>query len=315
MGTESRLLTLFELLRQMREGTETDPDTRIAELTRRRDAIDADIARVKAGDLPVLSDTALKDRFSAVPPDGPRAARRFPRGWSTTFASSIARSASASRCGTVPRGALLEEVMGERDAIADSDQGKSFHAFWDFLMSQRRQEELTQLLEDVLALPPVAELSPDPRLRRVHYDWLEAGEVTQRTVARLSQQLRRFLDDKAWLENRRIMDILHGIEAKSLEIRDIPPSGDFMLLEDSAGQRRPAPGTPAVPARWSGPKSPTWFWKREEGDVDAAALFAQVVVGSGGAPAARPPGPCSPAPRSVSKSWWPSVPCARGWRS
>lgn len=70
------------------------------------------------------------------------------------------------------------------------------------------------MLERVLALPAVAALQPDARTRRIHYDWMEAGEYTQRTVAVLSQQLRRFLDDQAWLENRRIMDILHGIEAE-----------------------------------------------------------------------------------------------------
>ncbi len=42
------------------------------------------------------------------------------------------------------KGALLEEIMGERDLIADSDQGRSFRAFWDFLLSSRRQEELTR---------------------------------------------------------------------------------------------------------------------------------------------------------------------------
>ena len=61
----------------------------------------------------------------------------------------------------------------------------------------------------------------------MHYDWLEAGEYAQKTVAQLSQQLRRFLDDKAWLENRRIMDILHGIEAKALALRDGAPWGRF----------------------------------------------------------------------------------------
>lgn len=71
-------------------------------------------------------------------------------------------------------------------------------SFWDFLMSSRRQEELTELLDRVLALPPVADLKPEARTRRVHYDWLEAGEHSQRTVAQLSQQLRRFLDDQAW---------------------------------------------------------------------------------------------------------------------
>jgi len=63
VGTESRLLTLFDLLRQISEGSETDPSKRVEELQRRRDEIDAEIARVQSGDVPILNDTAVKDRF------------------------------------------------------------------------------------------------------------------------------------------------------------------------------------------------------------------------------------------------------------
>ncbi|MHB8354808.1 MAG: DUF3375 domain-containing protein, partial [Burkholderiales bacterium] len=63
VGTESRLLTLFDLLKQMSEGSEADPAKRIAELHKKRDEIDAEIARVLAGGVPLLDDTALKDRF------------------------------------------------------------------------------------------------------------------------------------------------------------------------------------------------------------------------------------------------------------
>ncbi|HBK57243.1 MAG TPA: DUF3375 domain-containing protein, partial [Xanthomonadales bacterium] len=61
-----------------------------------------------------------------------------------------------------------------------------------------------------------------------------AGEHTQRTVAQLSQQLRRFLDDRTWLENRRIMDILHGIESKALAVRDAMPTGEIMSIDAMA---------------------------------------------------------------------------------
>ena len=40
VGTESRLHTVVELLRQIVHGTETDPELRLAELQRRRDEID-----------------------------------------------------------------------------------------------------------------------------------------------------------------------------------------------------------------------------------------------------------------------------------
>ena len=63
VGTESRLLTLFALLKQMSEGSQTNPEARLADLQKRRDEIDAEIDRVKSGDMQLLDDTALKDRF------------------------------------------------------------------------------------------------------------------------------------------------------------------------------------------------------------------------------------------------------------
>jgi hypothetical protein len=175
------------------------------------------------------------------------------------------------------KGALLEEIMGERDAITSSDQGRSFRAFWDFLMSQSRQEELTRLLEDVLSLPTIQALGPEPRLRRVHYDWLEAGEHTQRTVAKLSEQLRRFLDDQAWLENRRIMDILHDIESHGLAVREDIPTGNFMTLAATHATVDLALERPLFrPTR----KPILDDIVLDEGDaaVDTAVLYAQIVV-------------------------------------
>lgn len=233
VGTESRLLTLFELLKQMSEGSETDPQARIAELNKRRDEINAEIARVQAGDISLLDNTALKDRFQQFTQLARELLADF-REVEHNFRSLDRRVRERIALWQGAKGALLEEIMGERDAIADSDQGRSFRAFWDFLMSSSRQEELTALLERVLSLPPVTELKPDVRTRRIHYDWLEAGEHTQRTVAQLSQQLRRFLDDQAWLENRRIMDILHGLEVKALALRESPPPGEIMDIADMA---------------------------------------------------------------------------------
>ncbi|HSV77861.1 MAG TPA: DUF3375 family protein [Ramlibacter sp.] len=63
VGTESRLLTVFALLQEMSSGTETDPELRIADLQARRDAIDAELARVREGRFDVLGDTAVKERF------------------------------------------------------------------------------------------------------------------------------------------------------------------------------------------------------------------------------------------------------------
>jgi hypothetical protein len=276
VGTESRLLTLFDLLRQMTEGSDTDPTRRLTELQKRRADIDAEIAQVQAGDIPLLNDTALKDRFQQFQQLARELLADF-REVEHNFRLLDRRVRERIALWDGAKGALLAEIMGERDAIADSDQGRSFRAFWDFLLSSSRQQELSELLARVLALAPISELKPDARTRRVHYDWLEAGEHTQRTVAQLSQQLRRFLDDQAWLENRRIMDILHGIETKSLGLRATPPSGNVMWIDDTAADielpmERPL-HTPALK-----PCLASQVLESGALDVDASALFDQIVI-------------------------------------
>ena len=304
VGTESRLMTVFELLRQMVEGSQTDPDARIRELERRRAEIDTEIERVRAGDLPMLDDTEVKDRFQQVAATARELLSDFreveqnfrnldrsvrerialwerPQGQAALSPPPEGVRESPEATPRVNResgkGALLESIFGERDAIADSDQGRSFRAFWDFLMSPARQEELSSLLVSAFSLSAVQSLAPDGRLKRVHYDWLEAGEHTQRTVALLSMQLRRFLDDQAWLENRRIMEMLHSVETRALAVREAPPVGSFMELDEAT----PTVELPMERPRFSPPIRPTITEQvlLEGGeDIETEALFGQVVV-------------------------------------
>jgi flagellar motility protein MotE (MotC chaperone) len=278
VGTESRLLTLFELLRQLSEGSTTDPQLRIDELQKRRAEIDAEIARILEGNLPLLDDTALKDRFMQFNQQARELLADF-REVEYNFRVLDRNTRERIAQWEGQKGELLEAILGERDAIADTDQGRSFQAFWDFLMSPKRQEAFTQMLEQVLNLAPVKTLNPDKRTRRIHYDWLEAGEYTQRTVAQLSQQLRRFLDDQAWLENRRIMDILHGIESKTLALRDILASGneDFLYIAETAA----SPELPMERPLFNPPlKSRLPNIELSEGDepLDTGVLFSQTVI-------------------------------------
>jgi Protein of unknown function (DUF3375) len=276
VGTESRLLTLFDLLRQMSEGSQTNPELRVQEMLRKRQAIDAEIDRVRGGDVPLLGDTALKERFAQFTALARELLADF-REVEHNFRGLDRRVRERITLWDGSKGALLQDILGERDLIDESDQGRSFRAFWDFLMSRDRQDELSRLLDDVLKLEAVAGLKPDPRLRRVHYDWLAAGEQTQRTVALLSQQLRRFLDDQAFLENRRIMDILRGIEAGALAVRTQQPMGHFMTIDDTAPSielplERPL-HTPALKLTITSARIDVG-----DEDLDAAALYSQFIV-------------------------------------
>lgn len=276
VGTESRLLTLFALLEQIGAGTEADPVKRVEELRQKRDALDAEIAGVLAGDAPLLDDTAVRERFLQFQQLARELLADF-REVEHNFRQLDRRVREKIALWAGSKGALLDQVMGERDAIGDSDQGRSFRAFWDFLMSSRRQEALSERLDQVLALPAVAALRPEPRTRRVHHDWLEAGEHTQRTVAQLSQQLRRFLDDRAFVENRRILELLRGIESKALALRGAAPSGAVMHI-DAMGADIALPLERPLFTPTVRPRLAEVTLEAGAEDIDTARLFEQIVV-------------------------------------
>jgi flagellar motility protein MotE (MotC chaperone) len=233
VGAESRIRMVFDLLRDIAHGTESDPEARIAELERRREAIDEAIEGVRAGRLILMEPTQLRERVLQAA-DTARALLADFRQVEQNFRDLDRQVRERIATWDGSKGEILDEVFGESDVIAKSDQGRSFRAFWDFLMSPARQDELTALLDRILAMEPVAALEIDPRLRRIHHDWLNAGEVTLRTVARLSEQLRRYLDDQAWFENRRIMTIIRDLEQHALALRDIAPRGLFMDVDEPA---------------------------------------------------------------------------------
>ncbi len=217
VGTESRLNTIIDLLRQIVFGTETDPQQRIAELRRQRQEIDDQIARIQGGELDLLDASAVRDRYQQFSATARELLADF-RQVEENFRKLDRQLREKITGWHGGKGELLDDVLGSRETIAGSDQGKSFQAFYDFLLSQARQEELTGLLDSVHHLSDLT--GKDPRLRHIHYDWLDAAERTQATVRQLSEQLRRFLDDQVWFENRRVIDILRGIESHALRLRD-----------------------------------------------------------------------------------------------
>ena len=229
VGTESRLHTVVELLRQIVRGTEVDPGARLADLRRRRDEIDLEIAAVEAGTVAVLDPTGVRDRYQQLSTTARELLADF-REVEENFRllDRAAREKIAGWEGS--KGDLLADLVGSRSEIAGSDQGRSFQSFYDFLLSGSRQEELTQLLAKVSDLDTV---ESDDRIRGIHHDWSEAADRTQRTIRQISEQLRRFLDDQVWLENRRVLDLVRSVEGLALEVRAHPPG--FGLEVDQAG--------------------------------------------------------------------------------
>lgn len=219
LGTASRLLTVRDLLRQITAGAAVDPSVRLAALERQRAEIDTQIDAIRTGNEPGLDDTAIRERYTQAigtarelladlreVEENFRALDRDVRVRATTWDG--------------PRGEFLATVFGTTAEIGASDQGRSWKAFWEHLLSARQQAELEELLTAVAQIPTVRS-DRDQVADLLQVDLVTAAEATQRTVASLSAQLRRFLDEHSWSEGRRIHDIIRGTLATALTARNI----------------------------------------------------------------------------------------------
>lgn len=276
VGTQSRLQTIVELLRGIVAAADDDPAAHLDRLRRRRDELDAEIARVSAFGVVPPDAVTLRDRYQHLESTARglladfRAVEENFRTLDRSIRADIAAWDGA-------KGELLDQIVGERHAIADSDQGRSFQGFHDFLLSPTRRDELTELLERLLELEAI---DVDAGMARIHFDWLDAAERTQQTVRLLSEQLRRFLDDKVWLENRRVVELLRSIERSALTLRQTWMPDVTMDIAGCAPEvllpfERPL----YAPSTFTGVDSTAVI--QDEPGMDLQSLFDQVYVDSG----------------------------------
>lgn len=230
VATQSRLTSIFAVLKTLVQQSETDPDVRLAELQKQRDTIDAEMQQIRDGNVKVMSAPEALDHFQQLTALAKDLLSDF-REVEQNFRKLDRQVREQIATWDGSQGELLDTIFANQQDIGSSLQGRTFQGFWDYLMSPQLRNELNDLLQRTTQIEALARLDNLHTITNLHQDWLPAVEQTQGTVRQLSQQMRRLLDDKVFLENKRIMQLIRGLEVSALDTRDQPPSGTFMEIE------------------------------------------------------------------------------------
>lgn len=276
VATQSRLTSIFAVLKQLVQQSETDPEVRLAELQRQRDDIDAEMQRIRDGNVRVMSAPEALDHFqqlTALAKDLLSDFREVEQNFRKLDRQ--VREQIATWEGT--QGELLAAIFANQQDIRGSLQGRTFQGFWDYLMSPRLRTELQDLLQRATRIEALAEAANLQSVSTLHQDWLPAVEQTQATVRELSKQMGRLLDDKVFLENKRIMQLIRRIESGALATRAAPPSGVFLdVAAPSVDVVLPFERPLYEPSRRV--MVDDAVLAADDADVDAGALFSQFHV-------------------------------------
>ncbi|RKP43345.1 DUF3375 domain-containing protein [Trinickia fusca] len=121
-----------------------------------------------------------------------------------------------------PRGEVLEKVFLGSDAIAESEEGKSFSAFWRLLTDPAQFEGLKAALEALESRPFIRLLSLEERRRlfRVTETLLLEGGVVQDVMATLGRSLKTFVQSREFQEQRKIQRLIRAAITESLVLKD-----------------------------------------------------------------------------------------------
>ncbi|MBB5437706.1 hypothetical protein HDC92_001380 [Pedobacter sp. AK017] len=218
VGTHSRLIQFFSLLQQI-VNKNAGPYDRIKHLEEERKKIDLEIDEIRKGNYERPSDTRIKEDYFLAEETARSLLADF-RQVEENFRELDTQTRQTIIKSNLAKGALLDDIFEQQDYLWNTDQGKSFKAFWEFLMSESMQKELEHLLERINDIPAIKQVKKEQIVDRIKTNLVDAGDKVNRSNDGLIAQLRKYVEQKNLSESKYIMQSIEAIEHLLIENKE-----------------------------------------------------------------------------------------------
>jgi hypothetical protein len=232
VGAESRLLQIFNLLRELSIKSSDDIELRKSELLKEKAKIEDELLKIQSGEYEKFDERLIKEKFSLLEESVRKLLSDF-RQIEENFRGLNTKAREDQIKKNLTKGKYLKELFMNQDMIMNTPQGKSFEAFYEFLMNPEKQGVLDELVDNILSLDELKDFKNNNQIGMLKENLVDSGDKVNKTTRSLSEQLRRFLDSTSFQESKRVLEIINEIEVVSISIKNNPPTEkDFMLIDD-----------------------------------------------------------------------------------
>lgn len=213
VGTESRFKLLLNSLKDIVEHTEDDRKKRLELLKARRAEIDKEIKAIELGHAPENYTNAQVqerlDMFTRLCYELVSDFREVEDNFKQIHRSIVEQHTRAEQ----NKGAIVGFAFEAYDSLRNSNQGKSFYAFWDFLISRTGQHDWKQLIEQFLELLRDREIPADEQfLQNIKSLLLEQGKSVYDANDKMADKLSRIITEKEIARHRRLRKQISSIK-------------------------------------------------------------------------------------------------------
>lgn len=221
VGTESRFRYLYQTLKEIVEYSQDNTSRRLEDLKNRKAEIEKEIKRLEMGVQPeVFSNAQVKERLEMFSRHSYELLSDF-REVEDNFKQIHRRIVEEHTKAEVNKGRIIGFAFEAYDELRKSDQGKSFYAFWDFLISRTGQEEWRELTDQLLALLQDREIETDQEfIQNIKSLLLQQGRNVYEANDKMAEKLSRIITEKELTRHRRLRQQISSIKELVFQLID-----------------------------------------------------------------------------------------------
>ena len=225
VATESKLWTIMNLLKDVRDGTQGNPKEYIKTLKKQREELDKKIELAENGHIERLSDQKIRDRFFEYISLADGLTSQF-RDVRYNFEKLDRKIREDLIEWNQSKGDFISSFMNESDRIDSSDQGKSVESFFNMLIAHVDdnsdvQAGINYLYSLDAVKDAIKELKLDNKRLGFYRTWLNSAKEMMDVKNELTKRIKQFIDDRNFSEAKGILKTITAIEGKLIKNREL----------------------------------------------------------------------------------------------
>ena len=194
IGTESKFKSIISQLRELVEYTNEDREKRLQLLVDKKMEIEHQIQQLQMGeDIKVFEEYEIVPRFQQINKLAKELLTDF-KDVDDNFKNIIKEIYQKQIDPTLKKGGILQYTFDALDELKSSSQGKSFYAFWEFLLAREMQSELDTLITDLFRTLKEKNIDGGDTFLQNMVEYLyESGRKVYQTNDKMADKLSRII--------------------------------------------------------------------------------------------------------------------------
>lgn len=219
VGTESKFMNLFGQIKDLVEFTNEDPSERIRILEQKKMEIEHQIQSIRSGEAAVVY-----EEYQVLPRlrDITRRAKELLSDFKEVEDNfkSITKSIYQKHAeDDITKGDILGYTFESLDKLQKSSQGKSFYAFWDFLMTPSMQESWDKMVDDLYNTIDISQMNQDDLFLRNMKSYLyNSGKKVYQANDKMAEKLSRIICENSTSGSAASKRVIQDIQSVLIEL-------------------------------------------------------------------------------------------------